>query len=95
MLLEDIDNLTCHVVHCVLPIRALPGKSGPLLADGLNTIRAPPDGQFEASHIRKTPISPADGPAVRLPWLLFGSCAGSTPNLAIAGKSVFNDKAGG
>jgi hypothetical protein len=24
-----------------------------------------------------------------------GSCAGSTPNLAIAGKSVFNGKAGG
>src|SRR5215510_16602948 len=41
MLLEDIDNLTCHVVHCDLPIRALPGKFGPLLADGLNTIRAP------------------------------------------------------
>src|SRR5262245_43799491 len=41
MLLQDVDNLTCHVVHCDLPIRALPGKSGPLLADGLNTIRAP------------------------------------------------------
>src|SRR5262245_49770950 len=41
MFLQDIDNLTCHLVHCDLPIRALPGKSGPLLADGLNTIRAP------------------------------------------------------
>src|SRR5262245_59071146 len=29
-----------------------------------------PDGQFEPSHIRKTPISPADGRPDRLPWLL-------------------------
>jgi len=54
-----------------------------------------PDGQFEASHIRKTPTSPADGPADPLPWLLPGSWASSTPNLAIAGKSVFNGEAGG